>query len=607
METQYYNVESKVNKWYTIEEKDASAMEDIGRLVFEEASRITYDFSYRHVQNLQNMKLYMSCDFQSTNPFNVQVRAGQNKIKVNVIQQIIDTLRAKITQNKIKPTFLTDGANWEAQERAKKLDAFCLGQFYRSKVYEQTSLSFLNGCIYGTGIVKIYPDFEKMDVCVKDINPMEILVDENEAYYGNPLTIYQVSMVDKSYLKEEYPKAMAYIERADIFRGNDWVDYTKTGDNCTVIESWRLGVGKTVGKRALSINGYCLEIEDFKAKNFPFRTWKYQDVGFSMFGRGVAELLTQLQLEVNKVFDTIQRSVHLVAVPHVLYEYGSEVIKSHINNNIGGLIGYKGTKPEWINPSPFSQELFMWLDYIINRMFQEIGVSELTSQSKAPQNLTSGEALRNYNDIETVRFATIAEKWQQFHLDIAEGVIEAAKELAKHDKGYSVLAKMNDGALDIKWKDVYLDEQSYIMQCYPSNLLPKEPAGRLATIIDMMNGGLLSPQQASQLLDFPDIEGVLRFQNSSVNDILRVIQGFLDGKYEAPNPIQDLNNGVSIMQSAYLYFKGKNLPEDKLDMFSRWIDQALFMMTPSEPETSQTIPTGQLPEEMALQNLPLGL
>lgn len=599
METQYYNVEEKIEKWYNIKETDPSALEDIGRLVFEEASRITYDHSYRHVQNLQNFKLYMSCDYQSTNPFNVQFKAGANRIKINIVQQIVDTLRAKICQNKVKPTFLTDGANWEAQERAKKLDAFMLGQFYRSKVYETTSLSFLNGAIFGTGVVKIYPDFEKMDVCVKDVNPMEILVDENEAYYGNPLTLYQVSMVDKSYLREEYPKAMAYIDRADIFRGNDWVDYSKTGDNCTVIEAWRLGVGSKEGKRVLAINGYALEVDDYKKKSFPFRRWKYQDVGFSFFGRGVAELLTPIQLEINKVFDRIQKCVHLMAVPHVLYEYGSEIIKSNFNNNVGNLIGYKGTAPQWVSPDPISAQLFQWLEWLINRGFQEIGISELTSNSKMPDQLQSGEAIRNYNDIETIRFATISEKWQQFHLDISEAVTECAKELSSHKKDYSVLAKMNDGALDIKWKDVSLDEQSYIMQCYPSNLLPKEPAGRLATVLDLMNGGLVTPAQGSQLLDFPDIEGVMRFQNSAANDIMRVIQGFLEGKYEAPNPIQDLQNGVPTMQSAYLYFKGKKLPDDKLDMFSRWIDQALFMVTPTNPENSQVYP-----DEMSLQNLP---
>lgn len=550
--------------------------------IFDELDRIDRENMHRHTINLQSFMLYMSCDLINRNPYNLNFRPSQEPIAINIVQQTIDALRAKITHNKIKPTYLTDNADWEKQEKAKKLDAFILGQFYRSDVYKESSVSFLNGCIYGTGAMKIYPDFEKMNVCVEDINPMELRVCEKEAYYGRPLSWYHVRQIDKAILLEQFPEYEMAIRKATVHRGNFWISDVTESNNVTVIESWRVAIGKKVGRHAIAIEGCTLEFNEWKERKPPFVFFKYQEVGFNFYGRGIAELLSPVQLMINHVVDRIQRSINLVASPKVLYEYGSKIIKSHFNNEVGAMVGYKGTPPQFVMPQAVGQELFTWLEWLISRGFQEIGLSEMSSGSQAPQNLSSGEALRTYNDIETVRFATIANKWEKFHLEIAEACIDCIKALSKSKKDYSVLAKMNDGVLDIKWNEVDLQKEAYIIQSYPTSLLPKEPSGRLATVIDLMNSGLIQPDVAINLLDFPDIEGEMRYMSSARNDIKMVIQGFLKGQYEPPSPLQDLQNGIKLMQTAYLYFKGKKLTDDKLNLFTQWIDQALTLMTPQE-------------------------
>ena len=44
------------------------------------------------------------------------------------------------------------------------------------------------------------------------------------------------------------------------------------------------------------------------------------------------------------------------------------------------------------------------------------------------------------------------------------------------------------------------------MKCFPVSSLPDDPAGRLQTVQEYMQAGILSIRQGSRLLDFPDLE-----------------------------------------------------------------------------------------------------
>ena len=47
---------------------------------------------------------------------------------------MIDTIVSKVTKNKPKPTFLTDGGDWDLQQKAKKLTKYCEGIFYSTNL-----------------------------------------------------------------------------------------------------------------------------------------------------------------------------------------------------------------------------------------------------------------------------------------------------------------------------------------------------------------------------------------------------------------------------------------------------------------------------------------
>ena len=53
----------------------------------------------------------------------------------NVVYSCTDTLVSKITQNRPKPTFLTNNGDYKERKLAKEYNDFLLGEFFRTKAY----------------------------------------------------------------------------------------------------------------------------------------------------------------------------------------------------------------------------------------------------------------------------------------------------------------------------------------------------------------------------------------------------------------------------------------------------------------------------------------
>ncbi|NIN93987.1 MAG: hypothetical protein GTN93_02720, partial [Anaerolineae bacterium] len=59
------------------------------------------------------------------------------------------------------------------------------------------------------------------------------------------------------------------------------------------------------------------------------------------------------------------------------------------------------------------------------------------------------------------------------------------------------------------------DEDQYEMQVYPTSLLPTTPAGKLATVTEMLDKGLIPKEHALKLLSFPDVEAVVTLETAA--------------------------------------------------------------------------------------------
>ena len=128
------------------------------------------------------------------------------------------------------------------------------------------------------------------------------------------------------------------------------------------------------------------------------------------YGTGLVEQLTPIQMELNRIALRTQQAMHLMAVPRVYVERGSQVVLSHLNNDIGNIIEYTGTPPVVNVGQAASGEVYAQFDRLYAKAYETTGISQLSAASLKPEGLNSGRAIREYNDLQTDRFAVIASR-----------------------------------------------------------------------------------------------------------------------------------------------------------------------------------------------------
>ena len=526
------------------------------------------------------MRLYGNRNYQSNTPggYSVNLNDWDDKVTLNVIKSVCDTVTSRIAKSRPMPRFLTSGGNYSLRRRAQLLEKYVDAQFYLSKIYQVAPAVFQDACVFGTGIMKIYQQGEK--ICAERIHPREVYVDQAEGYYGEPQSMYQVKYINRDILHALFPDKKAIIDAA----WNDGVNDDDVGpavrsqttvDQVKVVEGWHLpsGADATDGKHQIVVNGGVLFEEDWEYDYFPFVCINWSDRLRGFWGIGLAEELTGIQIEINRLLMKIQKAFHLLAVPWVLVEASSKIKKAHINNQIGAIIPFTGTPPIVRPNQTISPEIFAHLDRLYQRAYEIAGVSQLSATSLKPGGLDSGVALREYSDIETERFAVVSRKYEQMFLDCARRVVDLGKKISKENPDYTVVAEQDKYTIqEIKFSEVDMDRDAYVLKVFPSSSLPRTPAGRLAMVQDLLNNQMIDIEEAKRLLDFPDLEKSMQLDRAASDSIDRMIENILDkGQYEAPEPFIDQKLALKKAMASYNKAVNQNVPESHLRLLRQFM------------------------------------
>ncbi|NIN93986.1 MAG: hypothetical protein GTN93_02715, partial [Anaerolineae bacterium] len=71
--------------------------------------------------------------------------------------------------------------------------------------------------------------------------------------------------------------------------------------------------------------------------------WEFPLIGY--WGRGIAELLTGTQIEINHILRVIQKG-HRGLVPRFMVEKGAEVSPTHLNDEVWSIVKYTLNRPD---------------------------------------------------------------------------------------------------------------------------------------------------------------------------------------------------------------------------------------------------------------------
>lgn len=580
----------------------ASNKDDVAIDIYDVVSRIHNTTEERRERNLRSLKLYGNVDLVGLAPYSFSTSAlpslPDNRVKINIVSSMVDTVSAKISKMKPRITFLTSGGDFSSQENAKKLNKFTLGTFYKNNIYKLHQAAFKDAAVFDIGALKHF--IEGNEIKTERVLATELYVDDIDAMYGNPKNLYQVKYIHKEVLKKMFPNKIASIGTASNSFGNQAILKEGMDEYAVVIESWHL-CGEE-GRHVISLDKDTLVDETYKKDYFPFTfiRWSGRLTGF--WGQSLAERLTGNQIEINKMLRIIQRSFHLGSSFKVFLEHGSRVAKEHLNNDIGALVYYSGTKPDYYVPQVVHPEYFSHLQFLIQSSYEEAGVSQMSASSRKPAGLESGKAIREYNDIESERFALVSQSYESSFMDTTRQYIDLVKELAEMGIDYEAKAQSKRFIEKIKWSDIDVEDDEFVMQMFPVSMLPHEPAGRMAFVQELVQNNMIPQEFALKLLDFPDLEGYASLATAAIDDLMANLEDILvHGIYNGPEPFQDLQTGVKLFQSAYLRSRSEKVTEDKLEMLRIWIESAQALLVSAAQPAGPTAPMAPTTETEAGQ------
>ena len=588
-------------KWWQSDDPNERA-----KALIDTAKALETNSTERHQANLRFARMYenVELDTLAGSDFALalvqQAVRGRGLVRMNIVASVLDTLAAKIAKNKPKPTFLTSGGDWGKQQRARRLDRFCRGLFYEVDLYEKAKDAFFDGGEFGTGFLHFFFD-KKGRLEAERAMPDEMFVDDVDAIYGSPRQLLRRKVMQREVALDLFPEHEAELYKAVPPKEVTSSNKARVSPTVEVWEAWHLPTSDTSGDglHVIAIDGHELLCETWKLPMFPFvklngpcgRGGRGRTIGY--WGKGVAEALTGLQIELNRLILSVSEQLRRKGRGRIFLKVGSKVNPNHLTNDYSDIVWYVGDPPVVDNQNAVAPEEFMQIDRIRAQAYQEVGISELSAAAKKPSGLDAAVALREFSDIESERFALIHQAWEKFFLDCAELALEMIR--VHGTKGYTVKLPSKRYVQEINFDDIELERDAYAMQMFPSSSLPQTPAARYQKVTEMLNDGFIDKPTAQRLLEYPDIEAETNLGNAAMDDVDATISLILDEAEPKLLPLEKYQNIDLIISrgtAAYLFARHHECPEDRLDLLRQLIDSATAMKAATLMPPPGAVPGG---------------
>ncbi len=457
------------------------------------------------------------------------------------------------------------------------MNAFVLGEFYRNKAYDLGAMSLRDSGIFGDGLLKVYEKDKK--VAYERTLATELFADKDDSWYGSPRQLHQFKLSDRNVAAGAFPDAKKVVAKATKAYVDGSGESSETiSDQIILVESWHLPSfqGADDGRHVIVCSDGKVLDEPWTKDYFPFVKMSYNPHSVGWFSQGLVEMLMGTQLGIDTILRTISEAMNLVGVPRVFIDELSKVLETSLNNNVGTIVKYRGTKPTYEVAPCMPMECYEHLMRLIQFAYQISGISQLSATAQKPAGLNSGEAIRSYDDLQTDRFASLAKRYENFYVDLAYQTMDLAQDIAIRDGSYSTVYPGKDGIQKVNLPKADKLKDSYVIQCYDESSLPKDPAGRKATLSEMLASGEISLQEFRRLMNFPDLEQSDRLANALEERILKILdEAIEDGKEPVADPfLLDPSDLATTLTVNYINLYSRlGLEEKKLGLLRDFIVQ----------------------------------
>lgn len=555
--------------------------------------------------------LYDPYDYVSRSFFPYELQA---QVTENICSSNVDTVTSIAARQAIRPVFLTDEADWKAKRLAADLARYTEGVVKLIRLDECKPRMFKDAAIFGHGL-RMFEMDDEGEITHERFLPIEIRVSEEECLTQEPRQIHLLKFRDREDLMARYPDKASEIETTPRESTSSFFGLggLNTTDQILVRYSWRLPVGKqgkkgyTPGRKVVSTKELILVDEPYHDKKFPVAVIRWSERSTGWAGAGLVENLQAMQATITKMHNAHDQQIDLYASPVTFVNVNDVGAAAKMQTSgIGRLVPVMGDEPKTLIPPVIAPESERRLQRLSELSRTNSGVSDMHSHGAMPARLETGAAVRESNDVASERFAIQEKALERWYLDCIEVVLMLCK--ANHEKklktpdiGYSFMTIKKR----IRWSDVDLKDVTYQLQAAPQ--LSRTLAGRMDTIAQWQSSGLISPEQARQLIHHPDLDSAMAEIDAYMDYLDKVADLLLGGEYVAPDPRGELQTlGLVKMNGRYFEALNDGQPEDRLENIRTHLDQMAFIIEKSQrPAPAPPGPPGMPPGPPMPQGAPM--
>lgn len=524
--------------------------------------------------------------------------AQKDRVTENTIASNVDTISAIVASTDIRARFMTDGADWEQQRRARRLEWYAEDLSIRFGVLAKDRKAFKESVKKGNGIVKVHNVLGAPKV--EHILVENIVVPPDETRDGRePTQLHQWDYIDADELTLRYPKHAKKIEevRKSGKRRRQTYGQRKLANDVECLWSYRFAIGERPraaaddsdkkkkktkvesaenylpGRVILTIDGETLLDEPYHKPCPPMAIGVWTDRVHSFYGIGGAERIMGIQRALNKRNFTIETALERTAFPLVLVRPVDAGLAAKANR--AGMVGtYMGDEPKVFTPPTINAETFQSATRLKQSAQEEFGQTSMVTHGAKPAGLDSGVALREFTDQTSQRFGAQEKMFEEeLFLKTIELLLECCKELG--DAAPTVTRRSRFGSKRIKWADVDMKEVKVQMRA--SANLNRTPAGRMQLVIEFAQAGIISTDQARKLMQHPDLERELSLYTSALEVVEMDLDAIADGEVVMPDPMGSLTIATWRAQREYTQWLQDGAPEDCLETLRSYVVNAIYM------------------------------
>lgn len=388
----------------------------------------------------------------------------------------------------------------------------------------------------GIGYIKTYWDKEKEDICYSALSPFHVLVPElltrdieDQPYVLNVFT------KPLAWVKQVYGNVIPKDHKASVISTNEIMETqymsVKGGDrkaepeSCLFIEAW-IKPGTFEG---LPQGGMVTLVDDFiiqaSMEGLPYAHGEYPFTKFegipsgSYYPTSAIEDFIPLQMEYNR--NRSQRVEHrnIVSRPQYMAPKGA-IDVSKWQNRPGQVLEYNlgMGKPEALQQPQMPSTVIQEGDELLRDM-EDISGQHQVSKGKGQAGVTSGTAISFLQEADNSFMSTVFFSIERGFEKIAKQSLEMAVQFWDAPRIVKIVGR--DGSFSVKslmgadlknGTDIHIETGSS---------LPDSKAARNAMIMDMINRGILPPQDGLQMLNLPNFKAFYERINADRNAQLR--------------------------------------------------------------------------------------